>query len=174
MLFNRVGTFLKLKKMKYLIVGALALGLILTSCNKEEIETIEESVITVDVEKAAGSYRVWYDNGNQPGQDGVDYGCKGSGGNCLDTVVVTASMASPEIAGDLIDTVGSGNAGAVIEIFKRYERELAKVIPSNLIRGVIGGELQVSNKGTFEKNETVYLNFNDRRGNTKSVIPLRK
>ncbi|WP_299435015.1 hypothetical protein [uncultured Aquimarina sp.] len=160
--------------MKYLIVGALALGLILTSCNKEEIETIEESVITVDIEKAAGSYRVWYDNGNQPGQDGVDYGCKGSGGNCLDTVVVTASMASPEIAGDLVDTVGSGNTGAVIDIFKHYGRELSEVIPANLIEGVIGGELQVSNKGTFEKNEIVYLNFNDRRGNTKSVIPLRK
>ncbi|SEC20815.1 hypothetical protein SAMN04489761_2378 [Tenacibaculum sp. MAR_2009_124] len=157
--------------MKKLVGITLALAFTLSSCSNEETIAPSDTSGVEENTRALGG-RVWFDNGAQPGVDGVDYGCSGSGGNCLDEVVVYG-IASPYVLNDLNDTIGSGNTQGTQHVFEAHAEELSKFIPGKLIDGVINGSLYVKSRGKLNKEQTMYLNFTNRRGKTVSIVPLR-
>ncbi len=157
--------------MKKLLGIALVLAFTLSSCSNEDT-TAPNEINSFESTQRANGLRVWFDNGEQPGTDGVDYGCKDSGGNCLPDVVVSG-IASPHVLDDLNDNVGSGNTQGTQHVFEAHAEELSRFIPGELIEGVINGRLFVKSRGKLNKDQAMYLNFNSRGGKTVSIIPMR-
>lgn len=70
-------------------VVAIALTtLFVAGCQKESLLPTPNDSLT-DSALLKSSLRVYYDDGTVPGEEGKNYGCAGSGGNCLGDVVVT-------------------------------------------------------------------------------------
>lgn len=128
----------------------------LVSCEKEEDKkNIDQSSRLLN---ASSSLRVYYDNG------GNDYGCKGSGGNCLPDVIVTAPKSY--YFAPLFES-GSNT----VELFTKNAEVYKSVIDPKYVDGVIKGSLFVEAKQNDATN-TNYLSFSDRDKNSHAVYSL--
>jgi hypothetical protein len=144
--------------MKKVIYSSLILATImLTSCEKEEVtrnqSSSEENNIHSEevVNKAAGSLRIYYDNG------GDDFGCAGSGGNCYPTVTITPSVAVD--LGDVIDGVNTGDEDVIRHSFLNNESLLIKLLGSNTFENVIEGTYFPSTRGDLTEANSIYFVF---------------
>lgn len=149
------------------------LGLI-ASCNKEKVEpTVRNSTMNTSIndseekgsvmDKASGR-RVWFDNG------GKDYGCKGSGGNCLPDVIVTPKLMA-DIRG-IGEVILHGNADEIKNEFNDKKASLQEVLNNEHILGVINGKMNVSVKGL--DTDVIYMLFSIKSDkNTIAVYPIK-
>lgn len=164
--------------MKKVILSIFTLGLLFVACEKEIVTPTselsqnglnvqDESSESVNV-KANG--RVWHDNGAQPGVDGQDYGCWNSGGNCLAEVVVVG-LADINDMGDITDVVDTGISEDIIDSFDDNERMLDNYINSDIVDGVISGDIIVTGRGALSS--TYYFVFNE-QGKIVNVTPMSK
>ena len=167
--------------MKKVILSTFALSVLFMACEKDvivpdsEITANEQSAQTISNDadlttKANG--RIWFDNGEQPGVDGEDYGCDLTGGNCLDEVVVVGLVDQGDM-GDVIDEIRGGDAEGIIDLFESNETMLDGYIDPDLVDKVISEYYTVSCRGIFGTSTSAYLKFYD--GTTlQNVTPLQK
>ena len=139
---------------KQTIKLSMLLCLALISCQKKEIELKEKISYSSDelnesnenghdeLVQRASDLRVFFDNGNIPGVQDVDYGCEGSGGNCHPDVI-----ASPQVLGPLIDVTNPTNPKPIRDRFSQYQEVLVKVLGSESVFKVINGTYDVRHRG---------------------------
>jgi len=157
--------------MKKVIFGALALGMIMFSCNKEEIiprvsNTTKQGDPTVNSNK----HRVFLVIGDDHGGI-LDCACDGSGGNCLADVEVTASIVND--IDNVIKVVNMSNKQDVIDVFTHYQTTLESVIQPKYVIGVINRVYTVK-VFSSSTSKTDFFNFYDSNNVSVSVQPLKK
>jgi len=113
--------------------------------------------------------KVYYDNGDPDGEWGKDFGCEGSGGTCLDVIVIDIPRLSPKAYNITIKTIVSGNQEEIKKHFSSSKKELLNFLQQNLVEGVIAGELNVMHKGN---DSSFVLIFKDRKENIVAVQPF--
>jgi len=118
---------------------------------------------------AKGSLRVYYDDGTIPGTEGVNYGCSGSGGNCLPDVVVTPGLSS-DIT-NVFTAVYTGNQTSIETAFNTYQNSLLNYVSRDDIDGVIHGTYIARARGASPGMR--YLIIYDSSGHIVSVYPLK-
>lgn len=161
--------------MKKLIYGSMLLAsaaLIFVGCQKEDVQPIENSVdsnqATNFVEKANGNLRVWFDTGGP--NEGVDFGCKDTGGNCQPNVVVVGRLAN------VVNTIGDlgdlGDIPGVVAVVSDNLTELSTFIEMDLLELVVDEKLSLSVRGRVNANEGAYLLFSDGK-DLISVQPVK-
>jgi hypothetical protein len=150
-------------------IAAMAV-IMLAACQKENVTPQgNNSKINLpsNKEKENGAARAtWFDNGKQPGIDGVDYGCKGEPKNCGATTVVTGQCIN-----SVYDAINNGSNSQIISTFALYYNDLSKFIDESDLDGVINGGFNVSLRGRND-NETKYLIFTD-KGVITNVYPTK-
>ncbi len=154
--------FINLKNMKNLKLYALiACGVASGSCEKEEIthntnDTNQNEISSISKQS---NLRVWY-NTTEPGEigtEGVDFGCKDSGGNCQDDITIYGGMAVIE---DVLDDVATGDGSIIINSFYNNKEDLELYIDKTIVENVYNGNLYVSIKN--RTNDGInYLIFDD-------------
>jgi hypothetical protein len=160
--------------MRNLIKGALffaLVGTVMIGCEKDESISPVDSNDNDNIEasktkslpnnKAHG--RVYYDNG------GNDYGCSGSGGNCLDDVIVEAAL-GPAME-DIIIVVNTNNQPAIQEEFSD-NAFVESVVPVDVINGVISNNLVVTLKSNSDYDYLLFHNIDSQE--LESAIPIIK
>jgi hypothetical protein len=148
--------------MKKLIYGALALSVVMFSCNKQEI-TPE---VVVNQTKANGKHRIFYSESS--GGVITKAWCADIGGNCLDDVNVTASILP--IINDGIDVIKTGNNSSIVDFFKNNKNNLISVLPEDCVTGVIEGTYFVDVFGDL--NKKAYFQFISQKKELYKVVPL--
>jgi hypothetical protein len=167
--------------MKKVILSATSFALfslILSSCEKEEVKTNDSVLVAETIstekgsgfeEKAKGNSRVWFDNGSPTGVDGVDYGCKDTGGNCRADVSV-----SPGIMNDIRnigDVVKTKNKNLIKHEFITKRAILEVAIDDQYIDNVIKGGLDVDVRG--EEGTMYFLFLAPGNGNVVKAFPIK-
>ncbi len=158
--------------MKKIIFSALFFGIFLVACEKNDtnLDALTESSTTM--ERSDSDLRVYYDNGKVPGVEGVDYGCKGSGGSCLPTI--TVDLPTQQVITHVLEVVDLGDNEAISETFSTFRETLTEVISSDLVSGVATGALNVKNRGDFSTETSAYLQFSTLEGELVNVAQLKK
>lgn len=142
------------------------------SCNKENIEPIEED-LTDEVNittKANAKYPIFYLNGTT---DDPTTHCEGSGGNCLPPVEVNGII-DVDIVDETIDAVNGQNPMDIRYVFTKYSDELIKIMPETIVKGVVKGNYTVENTGDFTEESTAFLQFFDTNEELVQVCQLTK
>lgn len=154
--------------MKNVIIVAI-FAIALASCQKEQItpnKILSNRNETLSTKKLVGNLRIYYDNG------GSDYGCKGSGGNCLPDVVITSEIMAN--FNDIFDVLHSNNATAIRSVFNNQKEFLEEYIDTNILQLAINGEYNVKAKGD-NPDQTRYIIFvSSKKGSVEGVYPITK
>lgn len=151
------------------LIGLVCAALTLAGCQKEQTHPNGTSTIGALDETKSASYRVYFDNGAQPGVEGQDYGCAGSGGNCLPDVVVTASL-KPAID-NVFTAVYTNNDATIRSAFSANRTALLNYVDKAHVDGVINGTLRARARGASPNNR--YLIIRRTGGVLVGVYPLR-
>jgi len=159
-------------KKKIFSIVMIALGLM--SCEGEGTDSVDtfnenDNLKHVILKGNKKSYPKYFDNGKEDGEWGKDFGCEGSGGTCLDMIVIDLPRLSPKAYNITIKTIVSGNQEEIKRIFSSNEKELLPFLQQNLVEGVIAGELSVTHKGN---DSSFVLIFKDRKENIVAVQPF--
>ena len=152
--------------LKRIIFSALVVAGALLSCEKTNFNNSQVHDNSEEFEnlvKANG--RVWFDNGNIPGVDGVDYGCAGSGGKCLPEVVVTASIAN--LVNDF------GNTDEPVVFAEDNYADLSTIISTDDLDEVINSNYSVTLRSPGSSTTTGYIVFKDADEAVQSVYVFR-
>lgn len=132
--------------MKKTILFSLIATTGLVSCKKEVLtptssqSQIQSQTPTSSSARGAFYFRVFYDNGGQ------DYGCRGSGGNCADDIVVSAHIKGA--INGVFGSLHSGNDIAIQTVFENYKNVLINHMDEGDVDGVIRGNLKAKARGT--------------------------
>jgi len=151
----------------------IALGLM--SCGEESIDSVDTFNENDNLKsrflnvQPSSHLRVYYDNGDPDGKWGEDWGCKGTGGNCLETIVIDIPRLSSKGYNITIKTIVSGNQEEIKKHFSSNKKEILLFLQQNLVEGVIVGELTVTHKGN---DSSFVLIFKDRKENIVAVQPF--
>lgn len=150
--------------------SALALGVLVFSCQKENVEPVEmvdvvNNIVVADdsseeFEQGSGNkasrlreLHKEYENGAL-----IDIYCTPNGSDCLNTVVVIVSKVEP--MNDVINTVNSGDPVAIVKAFNSKKVYLNSYIDSKYVNGVIDGSYTVINDESTNGNSRInYLQF---------------
>lgn len=124
------------------------MALALFGCQKEDLSPASENSGMRSKADQRTALRVYFDNG------GSDYGCKGSGGNCLPDVVVTPHLRGAVNA--VFGVVNSENPTAISHVFENYKDLLSRHMDREDVEGVIRGRYTVKSRGK-DSNEPRYL-----------------
>lgn len=133
--------------------------LILNSCQKEaDSSDIQKSAITKVTKAPPSNLRVWHDNGNPNGQDGIDYGCWDQGGNCLPDVIITPKdQKTIQVLRDIYLLSLSGTQEQIVQVVKENLNVLSSLIDEKILDSVIKGEKQLTVKGNLDENNGAYI-----------------
>ena len=145
------------------------LAIIFASCHKDQLDPTTPTC--TDVTSASGTakrligstYRVYYDNG------GTDYGCKGTGGNCLDDVVVTPNISAR--FKNIIAVLHSDNPKAITNVLVNHKEFLEQYIDKDILMSAIDGSSSIQVKGTLQDGN-VFLIFISAKGEIQAVYPI--
>ncbi|MGE4346785.1 MAG: hypothetical protein AB7D46_05145 [Flavobacteriaceae bacterium] len=130
----------------------VAIGVYVSSCTAD---TDEKTIIDNSATHRMKNDRVYYDNGKPDGVEGVDYGCKDTGGTCLDDLIITDD--EPIAIISFAYKVTQGNPDE-IRAFVDGERDLLlEFFDEALVNEVINGNCNVSGRGDIER--TFYFIF---------------
>jgi len=158
---------------KFFAISVIAFGLM--SCEGEGTDSVgtfnENDNLKSKFSNVQPSshLREYYDNGDPDGKWGEDWGCKGTGGNCLETIVIDLPLLSPKAYNITIKTIVSGNQEEIKKHFSSNKKELLHFLQQNLVEGVIAGELTVTHKWN---DSSFVLIFKDRKENIVAVQPF--
>ena len=159
-----------MKKSMIKLTAILLLGVGVFSCEKEEIRpTTSATSISTSSEKMNGTRRAWYDNGEVPGNDGIDYGCKGSGGNYLADVVVSPSKYT--IFEDLNNASNNGDLAEVKRIVSENKTDISHYINSDDLDRVLDNSSELKTRGKVSVGGRLYVVI-ERKGTVNSVYPM--
>ncbi len=144
--------------MKKVILVLLAFQVILLASCSSEVNNVEpqEDIFF----QADAGMRVWHDNG------GDDFGCDGSGGTCLDDVI---------IIGDRIDLKKSGESAPIAAMLKNpnaHIKSFASSLPEKLAKGVDNGLLSVEFKSKPTDANQTYM-IMKQNGKVIAVAPFK-
>lgn len=137
----------------------------IVSCSTDNNEANENANTTAadfQLKAQSGSLRVYYDNG------GDDYGCKGSGGNCLPDVIVTPNV--HQMAESIDNIVSAGSPDELNNFFQENYEGLMEFIDPAHIEGTLNGYYSVSCQGNLE--DRFYLRFANPDNEFEAVYPL--
>ncbi len=147
-----------MKKSIIKLTAILFLGVSMFSCEKEEIQpTTSSTSFFTATEKANGTRRIWYDNGKIPGEDGIDFGCKGVGGNCLEDVVVKPS--SFAVFEDLNNASNNDDLIEVKRIISENFNTLSDYISSEDLDKVLNESSILKTRGEVSEGTKLYILF---------------
>ena len=155
--------------MKFLILCALTLAVISTSCLKENVSIV---ILDSDFNQTKAQELLddkWYDRPEQG-----EYGCEPNPGRCLMVVVVTGTAVSPNIVTGVINTIETGTGSQISTAFDNNETDLEILMPEYLVDGTIDGTYSVQNKGIFGTNSTAFIKFYDSNDVVERVVRLTK
>jgi len=152
---------------KLVLSGALLLAFsaAFVACEKEEVKPVVSSTVNdTDAPVKAGTRKVWFDEG------GSNYGCKGSGGNCLDEVV--ARLQKYTLLNEIGTCANNNQNALVIAKFIENYADLSSLISTDVLDDVINGVATLKVKGTVSSSSTAYFLFT-KAGNIYSVQPIK-
>ena len=134
------------------------------SCSTDNNEANENSnnAANFHLKAQSNNLRVYYDNG------GDDYGCSGSGGNCLPDVIITPNL--HVMAEGIGNVLSAGSADEVQNFFQNNYDGLAQFIDPVYIEGTINGYYNVSSKGDI--NDRFYIRFANQNNEFEAVYPM--
>lgn len=115
------------------------------------------------------TYMVYYDNGNPSGTWGKDFGCQGTGGNCIEPIVITNLI--KVFSFQLAYKVSTGTAIEIREYFTVNQTELGNILDNRLVDDVVAGELYVRHRGGIDE-ESFVLIFVDENDENQVVQPF--
>ena len=149
------------KNMKKIIVMSLSI-LALASCEKSELTPTntagnpQQKTGTITDSK----YQVWHDNG-------VEWGCWDTGGNCAHTVPVVKFQ--QPIINSIFNTVYTNNASNIKLAFSNNKQVLLSYLPNDIIDRVISGQYTVKARGT-DPNSLRYLLFSESNSSNLLIV----
>lgn len=160
-------------------VGSLGLfSLLVTACVKEEIVpncTKQEATVSKNAQEMdkigpkKPRLKIWYDNGSPDGTRDIDYGCRDTGGNCLERVTVTAQLKA-DIRG-IGQVILHGSASQIINEFKTKRNLLEPIVGTSHVQGVINSALIPEVRGVDD--DVIYLVFyNQQKTKVLMVYPV--
>jgi len=142
--------------------------ILLLSCTKSAENHLTPSLPEYsgkpDVKNRTKDLRVYYDEG------GENYGCRGTGGNCLPTVIVTPARKGA--MDDIFSKLRMASWSGKKNIFSANSQLLQEFLPAGLIDGVISGELDVRIRDS-KLNPQLFILFYE-KGNLTAAIPFEK
>jgi hypothetical protein len=137
---------IKMKKLRILLLTVIGITIIF-SCNKKE-EIISKKNNFNNLQKDMQQLRVYYDNG------GEDYGCEGSGGNCLPDIIVRPTSVLNELLNQIQEIrniyqqdVEFANS-LISDIVADNESTFQDIFPQSVIDEIVSEELQMYIRGT--------------------------
>lgn len=156
--------------MKKVFYGTLFLALVgigVVGCKKTDLSKNEENVST-SILTAKANGRVYFDNGDPNGVEGIDYGCSGSGGGCLPEVTVKPSIVNP------VKNVyySAGNNSLVSTIFTNNKIDFFEIFGEQNVNDVISGVATVTVRGNISSIENTYFSF-VKGGTIQSTVPVK-
>lgn len=148
--------------MKKITMSVLTLAILAMACEKEQApkdcETTNQADGNNDRAQESVNLRIWFDDGTDPGIEGVNYGCKDLGGTCANTVEVPGIHAN-DVA-EIVGIVNGGNINTIRETFAQNQSLLEMYISPSAVEEVIVGNLTVEVRG-FNTLGAKYLIFKD-------------
>jgi hypothetical protein len=162
-------------QMKNLILALSVVGLVimtLNSCTKEN-ETLsgQKPVSVAKTVKAppTNNLRIWHDNGNVPGVEGVDYGCWDLGGNCLPTVVVVGTPI--KVIKTLVHQIETNDIEGLNSTMKTNFDILSKIFETSVLQSIIDGKANISVRGSLTENSKAYFLISE-KDEIEQVVPV--
>ncbi|TAE18056.1 MAG: hypothetical protein EAZ95_05280 [Bacteroidetes bacterium] len=146
--------------MKKVILTAIC-AVALASCQQQkEVAPTQEAKTSV-TRKDKSDLRVWYDRG------GSDYGCSGTGGNCLDDVILSAPK--PKGFTATLQTMSAGTPTEIRDAFSDNRSVLIQYISATVVDATINGDLNATLRG-LPTDATCYMLFSDANTNTITTV----
>jgi len=161
--------------MKYIkVISLIVLTVFLFSCDKEEQKNEKSIVVEKMVQQQDGSQatRNWFDDGAQPGVNGVNFGCESPGTNCANTLTINCGCEAAPIINNLFELVENGNDDGVFDLVTNYYDVLSTVIPIEMLNAVLMDGVKLSSRGD-DIVISKYLMFNSSEGNIVGVYPIQ-
>lgn len=157
--------------MKKTFMSALALTIVLISCQKQEVvpqaEVLKES--TIDSSNPTQSLsREFVMRKFLKGSDELLPFCWYPGNDCLPTIIIRPSQIA--VLGDVVTIIEENIPSAIVLSFIDHKSVLTEYIDVLYIDGVIKGEYTVESVHGEENAE--YLQFKDHEGELISVTPI--
>jgi hypothetical protein len=147
------------------LVG-VALTILVSSCQKEKDNSLS---LAEEQGLPKASLRVYFDDGTVPGVEGVNYGCSGTGGNCLNDVVVTSEL-KPAMD-NVFSAAYSANDEQIRAAFQTNKAALLNYVSSKHVNGVITGAYTARARGAAPGYR--YLMIRDTAVRIVGVYPLK-
>jgi|GEM_PF-1501160 len=160
---------------KFLAISVIAFGLV--SCEGESTDSMDtfnenDNLKSKFLNVQPNSHlREYYDNGDPDGKWGEDWGCAGTGGNCLETIIIDIPRISKKTFNTVIQKIIVGDKEEIRKHFTKNEKEIEQMLDTDLVKGVIGSKLFVTHKGD---DFTFVLLFKDTKDNVVFVQPFVK
>lgn len=157
-------------KMKKIISGNILvalLAILVSACEKESspILTANNSAIeAMSFDKS--ELRVYFDNGPK------DYGCAGTGGNCLPDIIVRPEKQLLSVIQNIENFTISKSTSNALQVIRNNFDLLAKIISTDVLNKVLSEELSLTVKGSLDSKDTIYFVYS-KSGEIISVQPYR-
>lgn len=163
--------------MKNLAKISVAAVIVLAACSKEKPAPASAASGSVAPSqqiaqpqyelRILNAHRYFYDNGNIPGVDGVDYGCKAPANDCLDDVTGTAG--NQTTIDNMWTEVTTQSATHIQSYFSSNQNTLSTIMPYQLVNAVVNGTGVTATRGSAPG--TRYLIFKNTSGTIVAVQP---
>ncbi len=147
--------------MKKMIFGAMAFGLVLVSCEKEEMinEANSENSVenTETINTRLSDLKIWVSEYNE--EDPNAGFCTATGGNCQSEYGFSVELQS--VLDIAFSAVSDGKPEVISGVFAEHYDVLVERIDPKYVDGTIKGDFIVKNSGELSVESSAYLQFYD-------------
>src|SRR5690606_12281145 len=114
-------------------------------CEREETISSNDGIAF----RHKSNYMIYYDNGNPNGTWGKDFGCRDTGSNCIEPILITNYIKVFSYA--LASRISTGTPTEIREYFTVNRTLLDTLLDYSLVEDVIDGKIFVKHRGGIDE-----------------------